>query len=454
MARRQGAAVDGDARRLDRLYLGVYVAYVTLGMIGRWSGWQNGDQLWFVDAARHVLDGSWRLYEFSPAFAVPVAPPRGIVYSYTPLLALVLAPVVALADALRGTPLAASVGGGDELAYRLIALPLLVADTLAMDQLRRLVHEWRPRVDEAGLLLGVVVTLFLTGLIQVSASHNHHEGLVLFLLLATLRATPRSVVWGGLLAGLTLAAKQTAVLPLLPVGLALLGTGPPRRALRGALVWGALAGAVFGAFLLPPLLVNAGAVIYGVWTLAGRLPLYGPGLPGWIDQGLAQAFGTQSPAYALWHARLVEYSNAILLGAGALAPAGAIWWAARRGQAISLRDSRLLALVAFGASLQLVLSKWIGSHYYQAPLALALAWDVVRVAPRPPFLGAGAGFAFRLITLALPIPGLPIPRSGAILALFAGLCGLTLGAALAPPQPAPGAPEPGPAPAHAVPTDP
>src|SRR5690348_15859191 len=103
-------------------------------MAGRWSGWQNGDQLWFVDAARHILDGSWRIYEFRPDFSIIAAPPLGFSYSYSPLLTLVLAPFVGLADVLGGTPLAACVGGSDELVYRQIVFPLLVADVLEMEE--------------------------------------------------------------------------------------------------------------------------------------------------------------------------------------------------------------------------------------------------------------------------------------------------------------------------------
>src|SRR3954454_23256270 len=127
-----------DARRWKWVYAGLYLLYLAVGLGGRLSGWHGFDEAYWLDAARHVLDGSWRLYEFRVPGSIPAVPPLGIVYSYSPLLALVFAPFVALADALRDMPLAAGVGGADGLANVLIVLPLLGADVLAMQEFRRL----------------------------------------------------------------------------------------------------------------------------------------------------------------------------------------------------------------------------------------------------------------------------------------------------------------------------
>ena len=435
-----GAPRATDARRRWAVaYLGLAVVYVLGGMLGRWSGWQNGDQLWFVDAARHILAGSWRIYDFRPAFTVGVAPPSGVPYSYSPLLALVLAPFVALADALGPGPLGAAVGGADQLAYRLIALPLLVADVLALYEFRRLARAWAPAVDETALFLGTLVLLGLASFFVVSASQNHHEGLVLWLILLTLRATPRHTLAGGLLAGLALAAKQTAALALLPVGgvllLGALGVAGGSRRPRALVAWAGAAAGVFAAFLLPPLLAEPDAVVDALVRLPGRLVLFGPGLPGWIDAGLRGLLGPDSAAYAGWHAGLIAGSNAVLVGATALAVGGALLWNARRGRPIGLRDSRLLALVAVGALLQIVLGKWVASHYYALPLALLLLWDTVRSAPRWPALGLGAVLGLRAITVALPVPGIDIPRGAFLLLLCALAAALAWSAACAAPPP-------------------
>ncbi len=434
-------ARGAQAARWQCVYLALYAGYVLLGLALRWNGWLHYDHIWFVDAARHILDGSWRIYDFKGTPSI--APPDGLAYSYSPLPALLMAPFVAFADAVRDTPLAASVGGADQLAYRLIVVPLLLADVLAMEQLRRLVRDWRPTVDETALFLGILPTLLVTGFLQVSAYRDHQEGLVLLLLLTTLRVTPRHVAWGGVCAGLTLAAKQTSVLELAPIGAVLLFGGLQRReGLRpgAAFVWAGLAAAVFGAFMLPPLLAGPDAVIYAFLTQEQRRVLTGQGLPVWIDSALAGTLGAGSATYALWHERLLRYSNvALVLGAGVLMGA-AFWWSARRSRPIGLVDSRLLALVALGGVLQIVLAKWVTGHYYQLPLALVLLWDTVRMAPRWPLVGLAGTFGFRAITVAVDLPAVPQIKDGLLFALFAALAGAVLVAASHPePAPAPAA---------------
>ncbi|HMA33248.1 MAG TPA: glycosyltransferase 87 family protein, partial [Chloroflexia bacterium] len=389
-------------------------------------------QRWFVDAARQLLNGSWRIYEYNTITGIlPLGTlPTGIVYSYSPLLALVLAPFVGLADLLKGTPLDASVGGGDQLAYRLIALPLLVADVLAMEQFRQLARAWRPAVDEVAIFLGILPTMLVTGFLQVSAVQDHHEGLILLLLLTTLRLTPRHLLWGGFFAGLALAAKHTTLLELLPIGaVLLLNRQATKHPWRAAFTWAGVALAVFGAFMLPPFLANPGAVVYAFVTLPQHLELFGPGLPGWIDGQLATTLGRASPDYALWHERILSYSNGVLVLVVAGLVGATLWWNRRRGRPVGLVDSRLLALVALAALMQIVLGKWIGGHYYQLPLALVLLWDTVRVAPRWPPIGLVSALGFRAITIALPLPGVPLPRGLALLGLFIVLAQVTLGAA-------------------------
>ena len=458
MGRAAGPAGAEITTRWNRIYLGLYLAYIALGLALRWNGWLAYDHIWFIDAARHLLAGSWHIYDFKPAdpAVIGIAPPLGLAYSYSPLTALLMVPCVALADALGGSAWAAGVGGADGLAARLIVVPLLIADVLAMEQLRRLVRAWRPAVDEVALFLGVLPTLLVTGFLYVSANRDHQEGLVLLLLLTTLRVTPRHLVLGGILAGLTLAAKQTAVLELLPVGAVLLLNGmrrpaaqhpgaPPARPARPAdgWIWGGLAAGVFGTFLLPPLLADRDAVVYAFLTQEQRRVISGQGLPAWIDAALAAGLGPGSADYARWHGWIVASSNVVLVLAGIGLVGGVLWWNARRGRPVGLVDSRLLALVALGGLLQIVLAKWVTGHYYQLPLALVLLWDTVRVAPRWPGLGLGGTLGFRVITVSVNLPAVPQVKDGLLFALFAGLAGAALAGACGPDRPVPLDPQPG-----------
>jgi hypothetical protein len=431
--------MSAPAARWTRVYLALYSGYVALGMLMRWNGWLHVDHIWFVDAARHILDGSWRLYEFRPALSAGIAPPDGLAYSYSPLTALLMAPFVALADALGRAGFGVGVGGADGVAYRLIALPLLIADALAMDQLRRLARAWRPQVDETPLFLGILLTLFYTGFLQVSAFRDHQEGLVLLFVLLTLRVTPRRPLLGGICAGLALAAKQTSVLDLAPIGLVLLGAGvlgqAPRgwRALGPVGRWTGAAAGVFGLFMLPPWLADRDAVVYAFFTQEQRRVISGQGAPAWIDMALRGALGADAPAYALWHDRLLRFSNPALIVVALALMIGALWWNARRGRPVGLVDDRLLALVALGAALQIVLAKWVTGHYYQLPLALVLVWDAVRTAPRWPWIGLAAAAGFRSLAAAVDLPATPWVKDAVLFLLFAGLVALALRGALGPP---------------------
>jgi hypothetical protein len=454
-------SVELAAHRWDRVYLTLYALYFVVGLAARLLGWIHGDAVWFVDAARRVLDGSFDLYSYR---AMPsTAPPLGSTYAYTPFMALLIAPFVWIADVT---------GWGAVGAQRLMAVPLLVADVLAMDQLRRLARVWRPAVDERFLFLGIVATLGLTGFWIVTAFDGHNEGLVLLFVLLALRVTPRSLLWGGVCAGLALAAKHTAALLLIPLGLVVLagglnhddlnhenakgrktrnetdegretnGTEPGvggaqddariegRAALgglRAAAVWGGAAAGVFAAFLLPAVLRNFEAVWYAFVLLPTRLVMFGAGLPIWIDRALQAVL--PAGEYALRHEELIRYANWLLIGSLAL-PAAVVSWARRAGQPVRWGEARLLALVVLGGLAQVLLSKWVTGHYYQVPLALVLLWDVVRTAPHHgqvvtfglhsfPWVGLGAALAFRSITQ-IGTPDLPA-KDALLFILFAAL---------------------------------
>lgn len=438
--------------RSDRwgwIYLALYILYIVAGMSARTLGWISGDALIFVNAARHVLDGSFDLYSLvvNPASA----PPLGTGYTYSPFMAMIIAPFVGLADLL---------GWGQVGAERLMALPLMLIDVMAMHQLRRLVRAWRPSVDEGLLFLGIMITLLLTSFWLATAYAGHNEGLVLLCLLLTLRHTPRNLLLGGLWAGLALAAKQTALLELIPIGLVLLFGAYSKRVPGdvvhepedplttrnkplGALKWSGIALSVFALFMLPAVLRNPDAVWYALVTAMSRLAIYGTGLPVWIDK-LSQAM-LNTGDHALVHEALVNYSNlalVIFVGVGSMI---VVWkWAEvnprRRGHRIGLVDARLLALVAFGGVSQVALGKWVGGHYFALPLALIFVWDVVRTTPRGQFAAGTAPLSFQsfpVIGLGAPIlfrsitgfgPGLL--KDGLLLILFLSLMVVTFKSAI------------------------
>jgi hypothetical protein len=401
MWRVNNPAAQPSERRWAWAYFTLYALYIIIGMSARLAGWLHDDALVFVQSSRRVVDGSFDIYSI---VRTPfIAPPLGTTYPYSSLLVIVLAPFVALTDAFKL---------GNIWAMKVIALPLLVFDVLAMQQMRRLAREWRPQVDERYLFLGVALSLFLTSFLWVTALKSHAEGMVLLFLLLTLRLLPRNVLLAGVCAGLALAAKHmTALLGLIPIGLVFLfgGRGSESETstsgrLKDTLTWSASALGVFALFVLPPVLRNPDAAYYALVTQTARIVPLGPGLPRWANALL----GTDPSANAGLREAVLSYSNVVLLAVIAGVTLFMIWRARRAAQPIGIQDARLLGLMAFGGIAYIIFAKWVSDHYYQVPLALVFLWDIVRSTPRSgtgsvPWIGIGSAIAYRAITQIDPL---------------------------------------------------
>lgn len=388
-------------RRWAGSYFTLYSLYIIIGMSVRLLGWMHDDALVFVQSARRVADGSFDIYGI---VRTPfIAPPLGTTYPYSSMLVIVLAPFVALTDAFKL---------GNIWAMKVIALPLLVFDVLAMQQMRRLAREWRPKVDERYLFLGVALSLFLTSFLWVTALKSHAEGMVLLFLLLTLRLLPRNVLLAGVCAGLALSAKHmTALLGLIPIGLVFLfggrtsesGTPTPGR-LKDNLTWGASTLAVFALFVLPPVLRNPDATYYALVTQTARIVPIGPGLPRWANALL----GADSSTNPWLREVVLTYSNVVLLAVITGISLIMIWRARRDAQPIGIQDARLLGLIAFVGIAYIIFAKWVSDHYYQVPLALVFLWDLVRSTSRSgpstvPWIGIGSAIAYRAVTQIDPL---------------------------------------------------
>jgi hypothetical protein len=401
MRRVNKLVAQSSERRWAWAYFTLYALYIIIGMSARLAGWLHDDALVFVQSSRRVVDGSFDIYAI---VRTPfIAPPLGTTYPYSSLLVVVLAPFVALTDAFQP---------GNIWAMKVIALPLLVFDVLAMQQMRRLAREWRPQVDERYLFLGVALSLFLTSFLWVTALKSHAEGMVLLFLLLTLRLLPRNVLLAGLCAGLALAAKHmTALLGLIPIGLVLLfggqaserGTSTSAR-LKDILIWAASALGVFALFVLPPVLRNPDAAYYALVTQTARIVPLGPGLPRWANALL----GADPSVGTGLREAVLSYSNVVLLVVIAGVTLFMIWRARRDARPIGIQDALLLGLMAFGGIAYIIFAKWVSDHYYQVPLALVFLWDLVRSTPRSgtsslPWIGIGSAIAYRAITQIDPL---------------------------------------------------
>ena len=391
------------ARRWTGVYLTVYSLYILAGMAVRIGGWMHDDALVYTQSARRVLDGSFNIYGIlrNPE----IAPPLGVTYAYSSFMTILIAPFVGIADWFKL---------GNIWAMRLIALPLLVADVLAMQQLRYLARSLRPRVEERFLFVGILLSLFITGFLLVTAYKSHIEGTVLLFILLALRYLPRNILLSGVFAGLALSAKHmTALLGLVPIGVALLfySRYGARGGLRATLTWLGTSLAVFGGFLLPPILYNPGAAYYALVTQANRIGYVGPGLPRWAINWLSA--NLISNDYLIAREFVLQYSSVFLVLVVGLVSLFVVWRQQVRGAPVSFDDTRLLGLVAFGSVAYILLAKWVSDSYFQLPLALVFLWDVARKTPvarnvkaarfaSVPWVGIGAAVAYQSINLLDP----------------------------------------------------
>jgi hypothetical protein len=312
----------------------------------------------WVPAARLILDGrpqdiySVRLAIYGQEFP----------NAYPPLLFLLLAPFVALADALG-----LSYGGTDPATGAVMdgfgasvaGVPLLCADvalawllcTAARERLDR-----RDRLWLYALLLVQALPWFSSVKVQ------HHESMLLGALIGSVLCLERGRNgWSVALASLALCLKATALLALPALALALYFRGQRRAALAMALV----PAAALAAMLAPWLWFRWEQTTYSLLRFETLRPVFG------VSAAKLAAGTALEPA-------VVRLSNAALLALAAL------------GSAVLLRrGSGLRQALALAYLLGLLLSRWVYPHYLLVPCGLLLLWEMRRPSfPRLSLLAA------------------------------------------------------------------
>lgn len=294
------AALPAGERRflvgLALLYVVASVA-VVFAVDRFWSA--NWDVEIFLGAARSFFDGGsiFDLYARSRAdFAWP--------YPYPPLYALLLAPLVALAD-LPGVVAVAP--WAPLLAVR---LPVVVADIAIAWLLHRIVARetethWLARLAAAGWL-------FTPILFYQTAIQAHQESIWLWPALAAYdhlqRRGRERFWWPALLLVLAVSLKQSAVLYLVPVGLwLLLG-----RRWRDLGLFAALFVALFGGLALP-FALHSGDFAYMVFRDVPNMPVQTQSWVPWLL--LLEPYRIEQTRSTF---PLIRYASLITLGAAGL----------------------------------------------------------------------------------------------------------------------------------------
>jgi len=400
------------------LLIAVYLAW---GIVFRFSYPPHGDAGALVRSTRRLLDGSLALYaERGSQWA---APPHGLSTGYPPLYAFLLAPFVAFSDA-TGRP--------DEFAERLIGLPMLLFDALAVWAFVRLIKRLFPDVGAArlcqpvhappragtesppllSLLVASALILFASGLVSASWVLSHPEGMTICFLLLGLSYLPDRPALGGFWLGMSLLSKQTALLALMPIGFALWQSAP--RAVTSR-VFGVAALTVVVIFA-PFIFAHPHQAYYAFLVAETRREIGGANL--WHFLSYATHRTLPLSVYEPLRAVIIRSANGVLL----LTVLAANLVASR--QPLPLHSARLYALIALSNLLLLILGKWVEQHYYALPLTLVVVWDIVRRRGGVPVTAAVVLGLVRVGYL-LPQPGIH-PASSSLLFLTAVGCAVIL----------------------------
>ncbi len=309
-------------------------------------------------------------------------------------------------------------GGGALAVYRMVALPcLLAAAVLGVWLVTRMRTAGAGRLAQ-GVALGVCVANPVT---LRAFELGHPEELLggCLCVMAVLLAGGRRAIAAGVLLGLAIANKESA----------LLAAGPVLLVLPAASRWrcAGSAVAVAAAVLAPLTLAGSGgfaasttavaatsSTIFQPWQVWWFLGHHGP-----LVYGL---FGAPKPGYRVGPAWTGTVSHPLIVLLGAALPA-ALWWrragtragtgAAAAGRAVAagppavrrrsarviggwhapalqLGEQDALALLTLLLVLRCLLDTW-DTSYYPLPFILALlAWEVCRPAPGPPVLALAA----------------------------------------------------------------
>ena len=289
--------------------------------------------------------------EVYPAYDALMAGHTGDFFAHLPAYSTFAAAVGGPASLLTG-----AFGGHETMVFRLTAVPgLLALATLGVTLARTArATRWWPIF----LLAGAGGALA-----YATVTYGHPEDLLAApcAVGAVLAARQGRVNWAAALVVVAIAAKQWAVLAVLPAAMA-----APRQGLR-ILAVGVLVG---GAVLLVPMLVGPDA--HGAVTSTGQLfhphqvwwPFGVPATPEFIAAGHGTRMG---PAW------LQPLTHPLIVGAGGLV---ALVWYRRAGARRNLDDA--LGVLALAFLLRCMLDPW-DLVYYHLPLGIALAaWEARR----------------------------------------------------------------------------
>lgn len=302
----------------------------------------------FLPSTDYILRGDpWHMYAVRASGLYPNFNPPLSMFLYAPLLALA-----------RAFGIAGNLGA--QITF--VSLPFLLVTPLlgllVLYALRRLY----PQMPDAQRLLAYVLVVLSPLTWQSFGTWYHLEQPVMLCLLvgAVILLQARREGLAGLLAGLALLTRTTALFPLLALGILLL----LERRWRPALLFGGIAAVVAAVGLAPFFLVDRADATYSFLTWRGSAAIGGNSI--WSIFASSSTTGIRHTLNAI--AERLDMPSVLLFVLGTAFLAG-------RRLKVSAYSRDAWAVMAIAALAVPMLSKTNWPYYYLEPFILLLVWE-------------------------------------------------------------------------------
>jgi hypothetical protein len=308
----------------------------------------------FFRSAMYILNGNpWSMYAVRGATTATATYPN-----YNPPLSMFLmAPLLGLARAagIPTGPVGADGQGPNGALVAFVAMPFIILIPLlgyiALWALRRLY----PAMPETQRLLAfILVTLSPLAWQSISPWYHIEQPLMLCFLLAAVVALQRGrLALGGVLAGLAVLTRTTALVPLIALGVLLLSS----RDWRGLLRFGGVGAIVAGLGFAPFFLLDPSDTMYSLVSWRGTAIIGGYSV--WT-------IFSSTPLDSI--ARRLDFYAVILFVA-------IMAWLAARRFGVTAASREAWAVLAIATLAVPMLSKTNWPYYYLEPFILLLIWE-------------------------------------------------------------------------------
>lgn len=341
---------------------------LTYLFLGVWSfslNWVSGDARWHIGATAAL--SSFSSYTKYRVINPAATPPRPTPLVYTPLSFYLAYPFVIAGgllgvDMIKGNPI-----------YPLL---FLYIDILNIYLITLFIRRFRPHISKV-LLIGITIVCFFSGLFLYTSAHIGHPDtlVILFSLLSLyLLITQKSIKfvlnhpslirlwWSGVLMGLALSSKQSALFIVIPIFFFLLINifkPKPILVFTGGIISATL------VIVLPFFIVHFTDAWFGMIGFTHAFIIHGPNMWWFFNAILTKIFHIQSVTY---YFRLV--SPYVLMGTVLASSIILI----RKGYICNV--SKLLGLICLNLLLFSILGSLTQLHYFLVNFVFILLWEM------------------------------------------------------------------------------